>query len=64
MLLLFNKFAFIVVDLVPEDADEWSLYLLRGITALVLQKKVHRVGHASPPLGYDCPTSHRISTCL
>jgi len=45
MLLLFNNFAFIVGDLVPEDADELSLYMLRGITALVLQKKVHRDTH-------------------
>lgn len=46
MLVLFTNFAFIVGDLVPEDAAAWEVYLLlREIIAIVLQKKIRKNTH-------------------
>lgn len=46
MLVLFTNFGLMVGDLVPEDAPEWSVYLLmRQIIAIVLQKKIHKSTH-------------------
>lgn len=46
MLVLFTNLAFMVGDLVPEDAPEWSVYLLlREIISILLKKKIHKSSH-------------------
>lgn len=46
MLVLFTNFGFIIGNFVPEDAPEWSVYLImREIISIVLQKKVHKNTH-------------------